>query len=183
MAAVYAGLGLLGLISRLVRVAQWLQWSGRRQMAVAATAVALAMIISLGDALTSNTKYFETRHMAADVGRWLRQEYPSRPMVVGPVGITPIVSYYARNCPSAAFPWEADDGAIMTMVEQSRADVVLLRPTKQLTADRVSALTERLRQLKLEPVPARVLAAMGCDFSILVRSGRPEVAQRPRDKR
>ena len=66
------------------------------------------------------------------------REFPARPMLVGPVGITPIVSYYAENSPYQAFRWEASDALIMAMVEQQQAGIVLLRPTKQLTAQRVT---------------------------------------------
>ena len=99
MASPFAALGLLGLIARLLRIAGWLQWGIRPQQTVVAVVAATVAIISLGDAMTSNGKYFETRQMAADLGRWVRNQYPSPPAIVGPVGITPIISFYAHNAP------------------------------------------------------------------------------------
>ena len=41
--------------------------------------------------------------MLADVGRWLACRYSRPPVLVGPVGIVPIVSHYARGGRYEAF--------------------------------------------------------------------------------
>ncbi len=180
MASPFAALGLLGLIARLLRIAGWLQWGIRPQQTVVAVVAATVAIISLGDAMTSNGKYFETRQMAADLGRWVRNEYPSPPAIVGPVGITPIISFYAHNAPYRPFRWEADDASILAIIDQSGASVVLLQPAKELTEERCAALAARLRGSGLQPVDQSALP-MTCDgLSVLVRAGQnPRIVREP----
>jgi hypothetical protein len=170
MASPFAALGLLGLIGRLLRIAGWLRWNIRPQGAVVAAVAAIVAIISLCDAMTSNGKYFETRQMAADLGCWVCKEYPRPPAIVGPVGITPIISFYAHNAPYRPFRWEADDDSILSMIQQSRADVVLLQPAKELTEERCAILAARLRESGLEPVDRSALPATCDRLSVLVRA-------------
>lgn len=180
MASVFAALGLLGLIARLLRVAERWQWDRRGRQAVVAATLAVVAAVSLGEAMTSNAKYFPTRRMAADVGRWVQHEFPARPMLVGPVGITPIVSYYAQNSPYQAFRWETGDASIIEMVEQSKARVVLLRPTKELTPERCAGLADRLQEAGLKPIDRSALPASCRDLRVLVRpESTARVVQNP----
>jgi hypothetical protein len=183
LGAPFAALGLLGLAARLGRIAGWLQWSRRVQAAVVVVAAGMVFVGSLADAMTSNTKDFEMRRMAADVGRWVQREFSAPPMLVGPVGITPMVSYYSHNGSYQAFCWEAEDAFIVWLVEQNKADVVVLPSTKQLTRDRCASLVERLRQSGLEPVNPEVLPATGRDLLILVRAARLDLVQKPLRRR
>ena len=73
-------------------------------------------------------------------------------MVVGPADITPIVSYYARRSPYYTFGWEATDASILGLVDRSRAEVVLLRPARQLTAAAMRSLRERMLRSGLGPL-------------------------------
>ena len=173
MASVFAALGMLGLIAVLLRVARRKGWNERRQGAIVAAVVATVAVICLTDAMTSNGKYFETRRMAADMGRWVEREFPTRPMLVGPVGITPIVSYYAQGSPYQMFRWEAGDASIMDMVEQNKARVVLLRPTKQLTPERCATLVDRLKSVGWESIDRGDLPSSSDDLCVLVRAERP----------
>jgi 4-amino-4-deoxy-L-arabinose transferase-like glycosyltransferase len=170
MASPFAALGLLGLIGRLLRVAGWLRWGIRPQQILLAAVTAIVAIISLSDAMTSNGKYFETRQMAADLGCWVRDNYPQPPAIVGPVGITPIISFYAHNAPYRPFRWEADDNLIMSLVEQSRAGVVLLQPAKELSEVRCDVLAARLKDSGLKLVDRSVLPAACDGLSVLVRT-------------
>jgi hypothetical protein len=172
MASVFAALGLLGLLNRLSRIAAWLSWSGRTQSALRTMAVVLLLPIGLIEAMTSNVKYFETRRMAAAIGCWVDREFPSRPTLAGPVGITPIVSYYAHNAPYQAFVWEADDPQVLATVAQSGADVVLLRPAKELTQERCVSLVDRMRDLGLHSVDPVGLQGRQGDCYLLVRESR-----------
>jgi hypothetical protein len=172
---------MLGLLTRLARIAAWLQWDSRRQTALQITAVAVVAAIGLADAMTGNVTYFEMRQMSADVGRWVQHEFPARPMIVGPVGITPIASYYSQGSPYHAFRWEADDAAIMTIVRDYQAGVVLLRPTKQLSLDRCEDLVERMKPLGLKAVDPAALPDTRSDIYVLVRSSESQhLAQIPR---
>ena len=180
MASPFAALGLLGLIARLLRIAAWLRWGIRPQQTVVAAVAAIAAIISLSDAMTSNGKYFETRHMAADLGCWVRNEYPTPPAIVGPVGITPIISFYAHNAPYRPFRWEADDDSIVAMIGESRASVVFLQPAKELTEERCAALAARLKEAGLEPVDRSALPVTCDGLSVLVRARQnPRIAREP----
>ena len=169
MASPFAALGLLALMVRLMRIVGWLGGSVRSQRITAAAVVVLVLAAGVGDAMTGNAKYFETRRMAAEVGRWVRQQYAAPPMIVGPVVIAPIANYYAHFGPAMAFRWEADDDTIMTMVEQYKADVVLLRVTKELTPERCDALAEKMRRFGLYPVAPGTLPAACGDIRVLLR--------------
>jgi 4-amino-4-deoxy-L-arabinose transferase-like glycosyltransferase len=180
MASPWAALGLLGLISRLLRIAGWMRCGVRPQQAIVAAVAATVALISLGDAMTSNGKYFETRQMAADLGCWVRNKYPQSPAIVGPVGITPIISFYARNAPYRPFRWEADDDSILSMIEQSQAGVVLLQPAKELTEARCAALAARLKEAGLEPVDRSALPATCDGLSVLLRGPQdPHIVREP----
>jgi 4-amino-4-deoxy-L-arabinose transferase-like glycosyltransferase len=170
MASPYAALGLLWLVDRTLRTAEWLRCGVHVRRAAVAVIATTIVGISLADAMTSNSKYFDTRQMAADIGSWIRSTYPTKPAIVGPVGITPIASFYADGSPYQMFRFEAGDAAILEMVEQSCASVVLLQPAKQLTDDRCSALVTRLKDDGLEPVDRGDLPPSCSGLSVLVRT-------------
>jgi 4-amino-4-deoxy-L-arabinose transferase-like glycosyltransferase len=180
MGSPFAALGLLGLIGRLLRITEWLRPGLRPQRTLVAVVAAIVAMISLCDAMTSNGKYFETRQMAADLGSWVRHEYPQPPAIVGPVGITPIISFYAHNAPYRPFRWEANDDLILSMIDQSRASIVLLQPAKELTEQRCAALAARLKVSGLEPVDRSALPATCDGLSVLVRARQnPRVVREP----
>jgi hypothetical protein len=184
MAAPMAALGMLGVLTRIERIAAWFQWSGRRQTALQVAAAAVVAMIGLGDAMLGSGPYFEMRQMSADVGRWVDCEFPARPVLVGPVGITTIASYYAEGTPFRAFRWEADDAAILALVEETHAGVVLLRPTKQLTAERCDALIHRMKPLGLLPVDPAALPSTHGDMHVLVRNDENQrIARVPRSSK
>ncbi len=170
MASPFAALGLLWLIGGLLRIAGWLRWGVHPQQAVVVGVATIVAALSLCDAMTSNGKYFETRQMAADLGGWVRDKYPQPPAIVGPVGITQIVSFYAHDAPYRPFRWEADDELILSMIGQSRAGVVLLQPAKELTEARCAVLAARLKASGLEPVGRSALPATCDGLSVLVRA-------------
>jgi len=172
MASPFAALGLLWLVERSLWVGEWLRWSVRRRNATAAAIAAVVAVIGLTDAMTSNGKYFETRRMAADLGCWVRNEYPTSPAIVGPAGITPIISFYANSSPYQTFRLEAGDRSILTMVKRSRAAVVLLQSARQLTDERCAALVARLEKAGLEPVDRSVLPTTCTDVYVLVRGNK-----------
>jgi len=180
MASPFAALGLLGLIARLLRIAGWLRWGIRPRQTVVAVVAAIVAVAGLSDAMTSNGKYFETRQMAADLGCWVRHKYPTPPAIVGPVGITPIISFYANNAPYRPFRWETADESIVTMVDESRASVVLLQPAKELTEERCAALAARLKETGLEPGDRSALPVTCDGLSVLVRAKQnPRIVREP----
>lgn len=180
MASPFAALGLLGFVGRLQRVAGWLRWHIRRPQIVVTTVAATVAIVSLFDAMSSNGKYFETRRMAADLGGWVRGNYPQLPAIVGPVGITPIISFYAHDAPYRPFRWETADDSILAMVRESHADVVLLQPAKELNERRCASLAARLKASGLEPVDRGKLPPTCDGLSVLVRAPQqPRVVREP----
>jgi hypothetical protein len=182
MGSPFAALGLLGLTGRLSEWSALLRKSaffGRPLAGVLAVVAA----ISLADAMTGNAKYFETRRMAMDLGRWLGREYKDPPRLVGPMGLTPIVSHYAGHSPYEMLAKDASDAIILGMVSRNKADVVLLRPWKQLTAERCASLAERMQQAGLRPLQPDVPACEHCELHVLARPKPLDIAQEPAPSR
>ncbi len=187
MASPLAALGFFGFTARLIRVVSWIGrsivWSTRRQNAMAFGVFAVIAAIGLTEAMTGNVNYFESRRMAMDLGRWLGQKYPTPTRLVGPMGLTPIVSYYANHCPYEMFSKDASDAGILGDVARNKADVVLLQPWKQLTRQRCESLVERMQRCGLRPIRPEVLANRAdCDLFVLVRTNRLDFAQKPMQK-
>lgn len=173
MGAPFAALGLLGMLARLRRITGWLKWSPRNQAALTSVATVLVVVLSVADTIISNTKYFETRQMAVDLGRWTKTQFPDSPMLLGPVGITPIVSYYANGIPYHAFRWETNDAMIVAISDNSHAGIVLLQPAKELTHERCDALAAQLQKAGLRMLGSNDLPPT-CrdirDIRVLVRT-------------
>ena len=148
-----------------------------RSQAMVVAAAVLAGAVCITDAMTSNSRYFEVRRAAARLGQWLAGRLePS--MVVGPTDITPIVGYYAHRKPlvSAAsnfgtFAWGATDAAILSLVASQRAEVVVLRPEKQLTSARCASLRKKMLRSGLGPLNGEIPAEIRSDLEVLVRNG------------
>ena len=79
----------------------------------------------------------EPRRMAADVGRWVRQDFSTPTLLLGPPFMSAIVRYYAQNSSYMTLPAEADDASVLAMVAQTRADVVILWPSKRFNPERL----------------------------------------------
>ncbi len=176
MASPLAALGLLGLVARLSRVAEWFRWRVRPDT-IAAVVFGVIFAANLTAAMTSNRVYFAGRQTAVDVGLWVRREFPRPTVLVGPLGVTPIVGYYAAESPYRAFSCDAKDELILKMIENSRADVVLFRPAKQLTEDRCAALVESSRRLGMAPVRPDAMPTDEPGFIILVRAARKDLVE------
>lgn len=169
MAAPWASLGLGGLLARAVRLMTWLGWSPKLQHALAAGILLAIAVAGVADALTSNTEYYEVRHTAGALGRKIHDKYATPPVIVGPLGITPIVSYYAGNCPYHAFRWEADDKTVLAFADDSRTDIVLLHQVKQFTSARCAALAAQLKHLAFQPAPIEWLPENNREVLVFVR--------------
>ncbi len=175
MASPWAAIGVFWLIGRLQWAAERLRGSPmKRPTAIVASVAAVIVGISLLDTIVSNGKYFRTRQMANDLGCWMRQELPAESTLVGPVGDTPIVSYYANQKPYETFRWEDGDDLIVMLVQRRASPVVLLRPAKELTPARCEALVQRLQTVGLQPLdPSRLPATCRGVWVLLKSDGRP----------
>ena len=172
MASPFAALGLLGLMARLVRIAQCIHCGPRGQYAVMAAVAGVIVATNFVDAMTSNTKYFEARRTAEELGHWVQREFSTPPVLVGPMDITPIVSYYSHNSPYQTFRWEAGDATILRVIAENHADIVLLPPGKLLKPQRCLMLVGRMKGLGLEPVVPAGLAPGSVDLYVLVRNSK-----------
>jgi hypothetical protein len=108
--------------------------------------------------------------MAENLGYWVQREFAAPPVLVGPMDITPIVSYYSHSSPYQTFRWEAGDDTILKIVTESNASVVLLPPGKVLKPQRCRALVDRMKSLGLEPVVPGALPPASFDLYVLVRN-------------
>ncbi len=175
MASPFAALGLLTLAARLLRIAAWfgvLRKTIPVQRTVLVTVLLGVAVAGIADAWHSNRRYSEARVMAGDLGRWVRRQFSAPPMLVGPVGLTPVANYYAFDGPCEAFRWETTPAAILAMVQQSKAEVVLLRSAKQLTPERCASLAERMQQLGFRAVDRADLPPTCDEVQVLLRDHR-----------
>jgi hypothetical protein len=178
MGAPFAALGLLGMFARLRGIVGRLKWNRRSQTALTSVAAVLVVVLSLTDTVIGTAMYFETRQMAADLGHWTKTRFPDSPMLLGPVGITPIVSYYADGIPYHAFRWETNDAMIVAISGNSRAGIVLLQPAKELTRERCDALADQLQHAGLRLLGRDDLPPTCRNLRVLVRTDR--VASEPK---
>lgn len=180
MALPWASLGAIALTARLLRAAAWFQRDGAGWQRAIVAGVGIAVLgLSLGDALTSNRKYFQTRRTAANLGEWVRTTFRTPPTLVGPVGITPIVSFYGNDCPFQTFRWEDGDELILTLAREPGADIVLLQPAKELTVERCERLMDRLGELGLRLLRREELPeTYDAIYVLRRRADEPTAAQR-----
>lgn len=176
MASPFAALGLMGFIGRLSRAAGCFRLP-LSSTAIATVVFAVVFAANLTIAMTSGRTYYAGRRTDAEVGRWILREFERPAVLVGPLGVTPIASYYAADTPYQAFLCSAEDEYILKLIETSRADVVLLRPAKELTRRRCAALVESARRLGYAPVRPDAMPTDEPGFIILVRSDRKDLVK------
>jgi len=193
MASPLAALGLFGFTARLIRVARWGQSYVRGRQSPSPSGVlraakigtvswgvlAIVAAISLTDAMTSNVRYFEARRTAMLCGHWLGKEYRQPFRLAGPPGITAIAGYYARTGNCLVLGQDASDAIILGAVSRYNADVVLLRPWKQMTYQRCESLIEQMKRAGLRPVYPDLPASNYCKFYVLARAGRLDLVKKP----
>ena len=125
MGSPFAALGLIDLTGWLTRLAGRVRTLARWRTAAVLAPMAVVCTLGIGDAMTCNGNYFALRRHAVLLGRWLRDHPaedagPASPRVlVGPVGVTEIVGYYAGGMDCRTFRLDHEDLAIVVaMVEQ-----------------------------------------------------------------
>ena len=187
MGSPFAALGLLGVTAWLVRLGGRLRFSARWQAAAVLAPTAVVCLVGIGDAMTCNRNYFAMRRHAVLLGRWLRDHpadgaRPAPPeMLVGPVGITQIVGYYAGGTDCRTYRLDNEDpSVVVAMVQQFRPNVLLLHPTHGMKEDRCAAVVERVAPLGLAPADPVQASHRPDPLRVLLR--RPpavRVARRP----
>ncbi|MBN1395384.1 MAG: glycosyltransferase family 39 protein [Pirellulales bacterium] len=177
MASPFAALGLLGLVDSLTLIAERFRWRIGKD-AIAVVVFGAVFVAGLTDAMTCNRSYFAGRRTAVAVGRWVRREFV-RPVVVGPLGLTHIVSFYADGASYRSFRCDAKDEFILKMIgDRPAADVAIFRPAKELTARRCAALVDRLRSLGMAPLRRDAMPTDEPGFVIMVRGDRKDLAEK-----
>ena len=156
LASPFAALGLLGLLRRLMRVAEWLGCALRTRQAVAGAAMVLILVVDVSSAMRSNRSYFASRRLAVNLGHWVRETPWKTPMIVGPAGMTPIMTFYAGKGRCQLFRHDtADAPAIEGLIQRYHPDLVLLQITKRMNAANCEELAARFKAqgfLEVDPV-------------------------------
>jgi hypothetical protein len=180
LASPFAALGLLGLVHRATCLTERLGYAGRTRAAVAGLLIFAVAAVGVGAAMSSNQRYFASRKLAADLGRWVGHGPWSAPMIVGPVGLTPIVSFYAGKGRYEMFRIDSADAVtIGRLVEQCHPDLVILRTTKRMDSESCEGLGTRIKARgfsEVDPVPR---PARSDELAVFVRDqAEPRVATR-----
>lgn len=157
LASPFAALGFLGLLRRTRLAAEWLGCRARASAAWTAVPVAVVVVVSVAAAMSSNRSYFASRELAMELGRWVQRGPWTAPLLVGPAGITPIMSFYAKKGRCESFRIDtADASTVDGLVQRYHPDVVLLHATKRMDATRCEELAAKMKTqgfTEVDPVP------------------------------
>jgi hypothetical protein len=144
--------------------------------------VAAGLLLVLGgagcsQALASNYDY---RLIEPQLGRWIQQRFGPSPTLIGPYGVTSVISYYARgDC--RVLPLNSEDPVILDLAAEYHPDVVLLLVThhmRRMNPDRYQSLLGKLQELGFSAVEPAELPE-GCQrLLVLTRRGAERVAHR-----
>jgi len=170
LGAPFAALGFLGLMRRVAKWTAWLQARPRLRAALVAMPLVLVAGIGVADAMTCNRTYFASRKVAVELGQWLRGAPWPAPMVVGPVGTTPIVQYYADKGRYELYRFDtADSAAISALVSRYHPDLVLLRTTKRMNSAQCGKLVEQMKARGFREIEPVEQPAKGEPLFVLIR--------------
>lgn len=180
MATIFASLGLLALTERLLWLAGWFHPGPKARWLVAMTPLLVTAVVGFSSAMTSEQTYFANRRMARDLGQWVRQEIGPDPVIVGPTLVTPIASHYVDGGKYCTFRTDTgDEQTILSLVEQHHPDLLLLRPTKSMSAEQCQALADRLQQQGFAPADFSFPPETGRHFRLLRRADSASLARQP----
>jgi hypothetical protein len=180
MASPFAALALLALAIYAQQAVQWLGWRVQGQRAAAVATVVIFMVAGLVHAIKSTD---EPRRITADVSLWVRRDFATPPVIVGPSMMERIVRYYAEPRDYFSIPADADDEAILKLIADQKPDVVILWPTKRLTTEHCTSLIERMKPSGLTPIHPDVLPEAANRFFVLVRAEKIVRARKPTRER
>ncbi len=178
MASPFAALGLLALAARGLRIAENRGWQVRGQRAAIVAIAALVVVPGMVDIVNNNRIHYGRRRMMVEVGRWARRESPTPPVIVGPWDFVLPISYYAQSNSYARYRYDESEEAILELIAQNKADLVLLRSSGQLTPERCERLVDHLKRRGFEPVRPDSLPDASGEYHVLVRANWLEAARR-----
>jgi hypothetical protein len=117
-----AALGLLACSAQLSRWADRRRWGLKTRRLASCMPLLFFTAFSLGNVFASD---YRQRAGQAELGRWTRNEFGPSPGLLGPGGVTQVVTYYARGR-YVLFAQNDNDQAIETLLRQRPFDIVLL---------------------------------------------------------
>jgi hypothetical protein len=147
MASPFAALGLMGFTTRVLRITEKFKWQTRGRRAVVVFVAMLAVIPGVAEVLHNNLGNYEARLTVAQVGKWIKDNAPPNPVIVAPWDCIRPVSYYAGSSCYANYRYGDGDQLILRLVQQNKANIVLLRSLDQLTLERCTALNRKMKTM------------------------------------
>jgi hypothetical protein len=151
LGSAWPALGLLSVSQWCARWTRWLfktEWIAR---AASYTPLAASVVAGIAAVLMVNPAKLGCEMR---IGLWIRQQDHRPSLIVGPLGATAVVSYYSGVRDARMFPWNSDDEHVLTMVRNSRPDMVVLRVSKRFTVERCQRLMGSMKSLGLREIPA-----------------------------
>jgi hypothetical protein len=118
----FAALGLLACCLQLLRWSERRRWGGKARHLASWMPLVLFIVSSLGNVIVSD---YHQRAGQAELGRWTRNEFGPSPALLGPSGVTQVVTYYAQGRYQQFAPND-NDRAIEDLIRQGPFDIVLL---------------------------------------------------------
>jgi hypothetical protein len=166
MSSPFAALALLAVVRWLAAAAARLRVpAGLARLAIAGCLAGVA-VSEAGITLWND---FRQQGVEMELGRWLDQRYGPGPVLVGPRGLTEVVTYYAKgSCRS--FHQSAPPAEILAIVGQSHPDMLLLLCTRHEDYRRPELLRE-IHRAGLQPVDDPQLLNNCSDLMLFVREG------------
>jgi len=182
MASPWAALELLWLMFRLARLLDcFLRTAASRYITIAIIA-AVIVVPTVLNVVHNNRMQYSLRQTIWAVGQWASQSYSPVDGILAPWDVAGTVCYYAGDHSPHRYRYDDADSAILNQVKHCRIDMVLLRPSGLLTAERCQSLAARIERAGFQQVPAEEVPGVVESWSIFVRAKRYESAQRPTRK-
>jgi 4-amino-4-deoxy-L-arabinose transferase-like glycosyltransferase len=144
---------------------RWLseRWPRAQLMATVGALVVVAAVGTV-DAVSSD---FRSRAALASLGRWIHDQYPRAPLIVGSENQLMLVGYYAQGS-AFFFPPELAGDALAGWVEQVKPDAVVISKRRQTPAE-YQAIIDRCEQLGLAVVEENQIATPTKNILVLAR--------------
>ncbi len=118
----FAALGLLAFSRQLLRWAESRRWSLNASRLASWMPLLLFGVFSLGNVASCD---YRQRAGQAELGRWAHSKFGRTPKLLGPDGVTQVVSYYARGW-YVGFAQNANDRANEEHMQRGAFDIILL---------------------------------------------------------
>ncbi len=178
MASPWAALALQALAIRLARLLE--HFSGKARPRFALIVVAVVVVLpTVVNVVHNNQTQYSLRQTIRAVGEWASQRPSPTTAVIAPWDVVGGVCYYTGGGLAHRYRYDDKDNFIIKIVRVCPSDIVLLRPSGRLTAERCQTLADRIERLGFQRIPADNVPGAIEPWCILVRTNRCESARRP----